>query len=201
MRLLSPPDAHSHTETTAIRACACIHTQKPTQLYHIRRGQTKLSSISSGNVYIYSVYNRFISWEKEKQARFPVKIDNQKLSEITWMLEREKMSLKKENLCKLCPPTALNSWTSSCTLELSQGHHVACKFALRPGKHPVQLCFFRPGLRVGGYTEVPANTLLGLFQLLGLSEVSVSTALVRGPWSAQCWMKPRTHVLAACDLL
>lgn len=98
------------------------------------------------------------------------------------------------------PLIALNSWPCSCTLELTQGHHVACRFALRPGKHSMQLCFFRPRLRVGGYTEVPANTLLGLFQLLGLGEVTVSTALVRGPWSAACCMKPRTHVPAACDL-
>lgn len=55
-----------------------------------------------------------------------------------------------------------------------------------PGKHPVQLCFFTPGPRVGGYTEVSANTLLGSFQLLGLGEVSVSNALVRRPLI--CWM-------------
>lgn len=79
------------------------------------------------------------------------------------------------------PRIALNSGTPSCTLELSQGQHVACKFALRPGKHPAQLCFFRPGLGVGGCTELPANTLLGVFHLLGLSEGSVSPALVRGP--------------------
>ncbi|CAB1418809.1 unnamed protein product [Pleuronectes platessa] len=69
----------------------------------------------------------------------------------------------------------LSFYFMRCTLELSQGHHVACRFALRPGKHPVQLCFFRPRLGVGGYKEVLANTLLRLFQLLGLAETHSDT--------------------------
>lgn len=92
---------------------------------------------------------------------------------------------------------ALSCWPG-CTLELSQGHHVAHRFALHPGKPFEQLCFFRPRLRVGWYTEVPANTLLGLFQLLGPGEVTVSTTLAEGAWSAACWMKPRAYVLAVC---
>lgn len=84
------------------------------------------------------------------------------------------------HLSKLCPHY-LSSWLRSCTLEVSQGHHVACKPVVHPGKHAVQLCFFRPGLRVGGCTEVLANTLLGVFHSLVLSEVSVSPTLIQGP--------------------
>ena len=41
MRLLSPLDAHSHTQTDVIHACACIYAA--TQHF---RGQTKLKQIS-----------------------------------------------------------------------------------------------------------------------------------------------------------
>lgn len=37
------------------------------------------------------------------------------------------------------------------------------------------------GVRVGGCTEVLANTLLGVFLWLVLSEVSVSPTLIPGP--------------------
>lgn len=57
----------------------------------------------------------------------------------------------------------------------------------------MQLCFFIPGLRVGGCTEVLANTLLGVFHSLVLSEVGVSPTLIQGPWSARCWVKRRTR--------
>lgn len=66
-------------------------------------------------------------------------------------------------------------------LEVGRGHRAACKPAVHPGKHAVQLCFFRPGVRVGGCTEVLANTLLGVFLWLVLSEVSVSPTLIQGP--------------------
>lgn len=84
---------------------------------------------------------------------------------------------KLKHLSQLCPHY-LSSWLCSCTLEVSQGHHVTCKPAVHLGKHAVQLCFFRPELRVGGCTEVLANTLLGLFHSLVLSEVSVSPTLI-----------------------
>lgn len=90
------------------------------------------------------------------------------------------MNEGKKHLSKLCPHY-LSSWFCSCTLEVSQGHRVACKPAVHPGKHAVQLCFFRPGLRVGGCTEVPANTLLGVFHSPVLGEVSVSPTLIQGP--------------------
>lgn len=104
-------------------------------------------------------------------------------------------SISKKNKKSLRLPIALNSRTPSCTFELSQGLHVACSFALRPGKHPVQLCFFRPGWRFGVCTELPANTLLGPFHLPGPSEVSVSPALVSGPLI--CWMSDEGEDLHA----
>lgn len=96
------------------------------------------------------------------------------------------------HLGKLCPHY-LSSRVCSCTLEVSRGHRVACKPAVHPGKHAVQLCFFRPGLRVGGCAEVLANTLLGVFHWLVLSEVSVSPTLIQGPWSARCRPEQRSR--------
>lgn len=152
-----------------------------------------------GGVLAHTPYLYLLNKYGESMHWYLFKIEISLLNKC-WNAVLEKGNTSKKNLCKLWPYVALNSWPSSSTPELSQGHLFAFRFALRPQEHSAQLYFFGPRLRVGGYTEVPANTLLGLLQLLGLSEVTVSTVLVRGPWSAARWMKPKTHVLADCDL-
>lgn len=149
MRLLSPPDAHSRTGRNAARAraCLCVRACTLTAALHSFRGQAELICSAIGNecilLYQHNKMGRGWSWNIRILKKLRNKNEQTRSAVLAppplrwlWIVELPAASQ---------PGVAVLLAALPCALELT----------------PAQLCFSRPGWRVGACSQLPANTLLG----------------------------------------
>lgn len=136
------------------RACACKADKAPAAL-HSFRGQVELTCNAIGNECVSLYQHRdkldleiFIYLKKKKRPTKCTKTAQSRCHRrgIGFELWNSQLHLSSGSPCcccclQLCPPA----------LELT----------------PAQLCFSRPGWRVGARSQLPANTLLGALSFAG----------------------------------
>lgn len=157
MRLLSPPDAHSGTRRNAARAraCSCARTDEAPAASHSFGGQVELMCTAIGNecVLLYQ--------HNKRGTRLILK--------YSYIKEKPDGKMNKQKAQSQCHRRRIGFELWNSRLHHSPGSPCCCLQLCPPALEltPAQLCFSRPGWRVGACSQLPANTLLGALSFAG----------------------------------